>query len=66
MLILAGGDVVFLKPVKSFSVRDVQRDIEQLSHQEFFEKYEWPDNSSGNDLYSELSKADEYPGFLTP
>lgn len=66
VLILAGGDVLFLKPIKSFNVRDIQRDIEQMSHQEFFEKYEWPDNSSGNDLYGELRKADEYPAFLNP
>lgn len=66
VLILAGGDVLFLKPVKTFRVRDIQRDIEQLSRQEFFEKYDWPDGGSGSDLYDELSKASEYPGFLTP
>lgn len=64
VLVLAGGDVLFLKPLKTFRVRDIQSDIEQLSHQEFFEKYDWPDNSSGNDLYWELQKADEYPDFL--
>ena len=66
VLVLAGGEVVFLKPVKSFSIRDIQRDMEQLGRQEFFKKYEWPDDSSGNDLYDELSKSSEYPGFLTP
>lgn len=66
VLVLAGGDVLFLKPFKTFRVRDIQRDIEQLSRQEFFEKYDWPDGGSGSDLYNELSKADEYPGFLTP
>ena len=63
VLVLAGGDVLFLKPVKTFRVRDIQRDIEQLSRQEFFEKYDWPDGGSGSDLYWELQKADEYPGF---
>jgi len=66
ILVLAGGDVLFLKPVKSFRVTDIQRDIEQLSRQEFFQKYDWPDNASGNDLYDELSKSSEYPGFLIP
>ena len=66
VLVLAGGDVLFLKPDKTFKVSDIQRDIEQLSHQEFFLKYDWPDNSSGNDLYDELGKTSEYPGFLTP
>lgn len=66
VLILTGGDVLFLQPVRSFRVTDLQRDIEQLNRQEFFERYEWPDNSSGNDLYDELSKTNEYPGFLTP
>ena len=66
VLVLAGGDVLFLKPAKSFRVRDIQRDIEQLSQAEFLEKYEWPNNSSGTDLYWELSKTDEYPGFLYP
>ena len=66
VLVLAGGDVLFLKPVKSFRVKDIQRDIKQLSHQEFFQKYDWPDNASANDLYDELSKTNEYPGFLTP
>jgi len=66
VLVLAGGDVLFLKPVKSFRVKDIQRDIEQLSQPEFLKKYEWPNNSSGTDLYDELSKTNEYPGSLTP
>ncbi len=66
VLILAGGDILFLKPVKSYRVTDIQKDIEQLSREEFFKKYEWPDNSSGNDLYWELRKTDEYPALLTP
>ena len=58
ILILAGGEVLFLKTIKSISVVDIQRDMEKLSHKEFFKKYEWPENSSGYDLYREL---EEYP-----
>ncbi len=63
VLILAGGDVLFLKPIKTYRISEIQTDIKRLSHKQFFDKYEWPDNSSGNDLYSELGKTDEYPGF---
>jgi len=66
VLVLAGGDVLFLNPVKSFRITDIQKDMERLSRKEFFQKYDWPDKSSGNDLYDELSKTSEYPGFLTP
>jgi len=64
VLILAGGDVLFLKPIKRLGVTDIQRDVAQLSRQDFLKKYEWPNNSSGNDLYDELGKTDEYPAFL--
>ncbi|GAI36971.1 unnamed protein product, partial [marine sediment metagenome] len=66
VLVLAGGDVLFLNPVKSFRITDIQKDMKRLSRKEFFQKYDWPDNSSGNDLYDELSKVSEYPGFVTP
>lgn len=65
VLVLAGGDVLFLKPVKSFRVKDIQGDIGLLNRQEFFQKYDWPDNTSGNDLYNELSNTSEYPDYLT-
>lgn len=61
ILILAGREVLFLKTIKSFNVEDIQRDMEELSHGEFFRKYEWPHNSSGNDLYWELKDTEEYP-----
>jgi hypothetical protein len=66
ILVLAGGDVLFLKPIKSFKVRDIQRDMEQLSREKFFKKYEWPYDSSGNDLYRELRKTEEYPASPSP
>jgi tRNA splicing endonuclease len=61
ILILAGVEVLFLKTIKSFNIVDIQRDMEKLSHEEFFKKYEWPDNSSGYDLYRELKETEEYP-----
>jgi hypothetical protein len=64
VLILSGGNVHFLKPVQTYKIIEIQGDIEQLSRRDFFIKYQWPDNSSGNDLYDELSKTNEYPGFL--
>ena len=68
VLVLAGGDVLFLKPLKTYSVSviDIQKDLMKLSRQKLFQKYNWPNNSSGNDLCDELSKTSEYPGFLTP
>ena len=64
VLVLAGGDILFLKPVRTLRIGDIQNDIVRLSHYEFFEKYTWPNNSSGNDLYWELRKINEYPVFL--
>jgi len=66
VLILAGGDVLFLKPVKTFRVTDIQNDIQRLNRKDFLNKYDWPDNSSGNDLYSELGNTKEYPPFRSP
>jgi hypothetical protein len=54
VLILAGGDVQFLKAAEVLKAADVQQEIEHLDRREFFEKYGWPNNSSGNDLYGEL------------
>lgn len=36
ILILAGGDVLFLKSVKTFGVKEIQRDIKALDYDEFF------------------------------
>ncbi len=63
VLILAGGDVLFLKPVKRFEVKKLQQDMRVLGRQGFFEKYDWPNNLSGNSLFLELQKEDEYPSF---
>ena len=56
VLILAGGDVLFLKPVKTLETRELKQDLERLDQQEFFNKYGWPNNSSASDLYWELRK----------
>ena len=56
VLILAGGDVVFLKPVRTLEAGELKRDLEQKDQQEFLKKYGWPNNSSANDLYQELRK----------
>lgn len=63
VLILAGGDVLFLKPVKSLGVKKLQQDMKKLGRQGFLDKYDWPNNSSGNDLFLELQKEHEYPSF---
>lgn len=65
VLVLAGGDVLFVKPVKKLEVKKLQEDMKQLSQRQFFEKYGWPSNSSGTDLYWELQKTDEYPDFMS-
>ena len=56
VLILAGGDVMFLKPARTLEARELKQDLEQLNQQEFFNKYSWPNNSSASDLYWELRK----------
>ena len=56
VLILAGGDVSFLKPVRTLEVGELKKDLEQLDQQEFLKKYGWPNNSSASDLYWELHK----------
>jgi len=63
VLILAGGDVLFLKPVKRLEVKKLQQDMRVLGRQGFFEKYGWPNDLSGNGLFLELQKEDEYPYF---
>jgi hypothetical protein len=56
VLILAGGDVLFLKPARTLEAREFKQDLERLDQQEFFNKYGWPNNSSASDLYWELRK----------
>lgn len=54
VLILSGGDIVFLKSERKEDGTLIKNDIYTLSKVEFFKKYGWPNNSSGNDLYIEL------------
>jgi hypothetical protein len=54
VLILAGGDVVFLKEEKRLNGAQVKNDIKILDKAAFFSKYKWPNVSSSNDLYHEL------------
>lgn len=54
VLILSGGDVVFLKNERREDGTQIKKDIETQSKSAFFKKYNWPNNSSGDDLYNEL------------
>jgi hypothetical protein len=54
VLLLASGDVLFLKPVAVLKASDVRQDVGVLDRRQFIEKYRWPDNSSADDLYAEL------------
>jgi len=54
VLILAGGDVLFLKTIKRDHVEKLRSDIRSLDKQEFFDEYQWQNNSSCDDLYWEL------------
>ena len=54
VLVLAGGDALFLKPAKVLKASDVRQDVGLLDRRQFFEKYGWPDNSSADDLHAEL------------
>lgn len=61
VLILAGKEVLFLKTVKQVSIGDIREDMETLGRTKFFKEYDWPQNSSGYDLYRELKDKKEYP-----
>ena len=66
VLVLAGGDVLFLKTVKIIELykEKVREDIKSLSREEFAKKYEIPGNG---DLWKELKegvKTGKYPPFL--
>lgn len=65
VLILAGGDILFLETSKCLSLSDpeIGNDIKNLSRGEFIKKYEMPVNG---DLWKELKQgvvAGEYPPF---
>lgn len=66
VLILAGGDILFLKTIKCLSLSDhkLRDDMKNLSYEEFIKQYELPANG---DLWKELNegvKSGEYPPFL--
>jgi len=54
LLILSGGDVLFLRTHRREDGAQIRNDIQTLSKNEFMRTYDWPDNSSGNDLYREI------------
>lgn len=56
VLLLAGGDVLFLKTIKRYGAEQLKSDIDSLAKEEFFKEYSWQNNSSTDDLYSELRK----------
>jgi len=65
VLILAGGDILFLKTAKVLSLyqEKVRADVESLGHKEFAAKYEFPIDY---DLWKELkesAKTGAYPPF---
>lgn len=66
VLILAGGEVLFLKTVKVLPLYEekVKEDIKILKYEEFMAKYELPFNV---DLWKDLkqgAESGEYPPFL--
>lgn len=66
VLVLAGGEVLFLKTIETISLWDekVKEDIKNMGHEEFAKKYKLPTNG---DLWSELKKGVEmgkYPPYL--
>jgi hypothetical protein len=66
VLILAGGDALFLKTFRTIELQndEVKRDIENMSYEEFVKKYGLPTNG---DLWKDLKegiKSREYPPFL--
>ena len=56
VLILSGGDVLFLKRVRKERSEIIREDMNKLEKDEFLDKHEWPHNESGNGLYSELKR----------
>lgn len=56
VLILYGGDVLFLKATRKERSETIREEIERLEKGEFLDKYGWPHNESGNGLYWELKR----------
>lgn len=66
VLVLAGGDVLFLKTVKAIPLwkEEVKEDVKNLSQEEFTKKYKLPTNG---ELWKELKRDVEvgkYPPYL--
>lgn len=57
VLVLAGGDVLFLQTHQRLVAEKLKEDIQNLNQAEFLQQYGWPNNSSGKDLYWELREA---------
>lgn len=65
VLILAGGDVLFLKTAKVLPLYEekIKEDIKTLTHEDFIKKYDLPADS---DLWKDLKEgveSGEYPPF---
>jgi len=56
VLILSGGDILFLKTHRRENSQTIRHDINKLDKGKFLDKYRWPDNESGNELYLELRR----------
>ena len=66
VLILEGGEVLFLKTVRILPLWDekVKEDLKKLNHEDFIDKYNLPSNI---DLWRDLKEgieSGEYPPFL--
>jgi len=66
VLILAGGDVLYLKTIKRLSLSDnqVREDLKNLSYNKFYKKYDLPDKF---ELWSDLQegvKTGKYPPYI--
>jgi hypothetical protein len=48
--------MIFLKNEREEVDTQLKTDIETLDKTAFFVKYQWPENSSGDDLYWELKR----------
>mgnify|MGYP000054418713 CR=1 FL=1 len=56
VLLLAGGDVLFLQTVKTLPGNELRADLAALSQADFIKKRRWPNNSSSSELYQEVKK----------
>jgi len=66
VMILTGGDVLFLKTIKTISLRDeeIREDLQKLSYEEFIKKYEVPDKYEVWDELKRGIQSGEYPTFM--